>query len=65
MHPSVWLIINGKKRLKEVKMAQPAPENKCAETRGRGEAWNTQRELLKDMELPAEWRENYRREEMN
>eukprot|EP00975_Prorocentrum_lima_P040144 8431933-Prorocentrum_lima.AAC.1 len=32
MHPSMWLMIKGKKPLKEVKMAQPVPENKFAET---------------------------------
>eukprot|EP00975_Prorocentrum_lima_P068541 12921291-Prorocentrum_lima.AAC.1 len=32
MHPSMWLIIKGKKPLKEVKMAGPVPENKFADT---------------------------------
>eukprot|EP00975_Prorocentrum_lima_P040065 8417743-Prorocentrum_lima.AAC.1 len=32
MHPSMWLMMKGKKPLKEVTMAQPVPENKFAET---------------------------------
>eukprot|EP00975_Prorocentrum_lima_P060172 12619476-Prorocentrum_lima.AAC.1 len=32
MHPSMWLMIKGKKPLKDVKMAQLVPENKLAET---------------------------------
>eukprot|EP00975_Prorocentrum_lima_P070994 12935175-Prorocentrum_lima.AAC.1 len=32
MHPSMWLMIKGTKPLEEVKMAQPVPENKFAET---------------------------------
>eukprot|EP00975_Prorocentrum_lima_P031138 6537909-Prorocentrum_lima.AAC.1 len=32
MHPSMWLIIKGKKPLQEVTMAQPVPADKLAET---------------------------------
>eukprot|EP00975_Prorocentrum_lima_P005213 1130446-Prorocentrum_lima.AAC.1 len=32
MHPSMWLMVKGKNPLKDVKMAQPVPENKFAET---------------------------------
>eukprot|EP00975_Prorocentrum_lima_P010524 2235922-Prorocentrum_lima.AAC.1 len=32
MHPRMWLMIKGKKPLKEVKTAQPVPENKLADT---------------------------------
>eukprot|EP00975_Prorocentrum_lima_P000833 172089-Prorocentrum_lima.AAC.1 len=33
MHPSFWITIKGPNALKEAKMAQPAPEDKIAETR--------------------------------
>eukprot|EP00975_Prorocentrum_lima_P006320 1362200-Prorocentrum_lima.AAC.1 len=32
MHPSMWLMIKGKKPLKEVTMAQPVLSDKFAET---------------------------------